>query len=81
MLRCAAEHARRTHPGLCLKTSALLLTLISVPTTTEPSNEDRAVTETLVEAVEILGIPVIDHSVFIDYAHSSFRERAYLLAV
>ncbi|MCG8480522.1 MAG: hypothetical protein MI724_15625 [Spirochaetales bacterium] len=55
--------------------------MISVPTTTEPSNEDRAVTETLVEAVEILGIPVIDHSVFIDYAHSSFRERAYLLAV
>ena len=44
----------------------------------EPSNEDRAVTETLVEAGDLLGIRVIDHVVFTHREHISFIERGYI---
>lgn len=41
----------------------------------QPSGEDRAVTETLVEAGDILGIRVLDHIVFSPREYYSFRER------
>lgn len=42
---------------------------------TEPSGEDRAVTETLVEAGDILGVRVLDHIIFAPRGHYSFREN------
>lgn len=45
---------------------------------TEPSGEDRAVTETLVEAGDILGVKVLDHIVFSTRGYYSFREREEL---
>lgn len=41
----------------------------------QPSGEDRAVTETLVEAGNILGIQVLDHIIFSPSGHYSFREH------
>ncbi|TVR69163.1 MAG: DNA repair protein RadC, partial [Spirochaetaceae bacterium] len=44
----------------------------------QPSGEDRAVTETLVEAGDILGIRVLDHIIFSPREYYSFREREEL---
>ncbi len=41
----------------------------------EPSGEDRAVTETLTEAGNILGIRLLDHIIFSPRSYYSFRER------
>ena len=40
-----------------------------------PSPEDRIVTERIVKAGEILGIPVLDHLIFSDEAYFSFKEH------
>ncbi|POR01656.1 hypothetical protein AU468_07800 [Alkalispirochaeta sphaeroplastigenens] len=42
---------------------------------TEPSAEDRAVTRTLIEAGDILGIRLLDHIVFSAQGYYSFREQ------
>lgn len=41
----------------------------------QPSGEDRAVTETLTEAGEILGIRLLDHIIFAPGTYYSFREN------
>ncbi len=41
----------------------------------EPSGEDRAVTETLLEAGQILGVRVLDHIIFAPGTYYSFREH------
>lgn len=43
-----------------------------------PSNEDRQLTERLVHAGELLGIPVLDHVVVADAGFSSLRELGWL---
>jgi DNA repair protein RadC len=44
----------------------------------EPSQEDRAITKQLVEAGEVLGIPVHDHIVIAGKSFTSFRERGWM---
>lgn len=44
----------------------------------QPSSEDRAVTETLMEAGDILGIRLLDHIIFSPREYYSFREREEL---
>lgn len=44
----------------------------------EPSAEDRAVTETLVEAGDILGVRLLDHIIIAPTGHYSFREHEAL---
>ena len=43
-----------------------------------PSQEDRHLTETLKQAGEIIGIPLIDHLIIGDGRHYSFREHGEL---
>ena len=47
---------------------------------TEPSKQDRAVTQRISEAGEILDIPLLDHIIFGGKAHFSFNE-SHLLSV
>lgn len=42
---------------------------------TEPSSEDREITERLKEAGKILGIPLLDHLVFSKHGYYSFLEH------
>ena len=44
----------------------------------EPSMEDRAITQRLVAAGEILGIRVLDHIVIGDPTYCSFKERGFM---
>lgn len=44
----------------------------------EPSQEDRSITRQLVEAGQILGIPVHDHVIVTDCEFTSFAERGWL---
>lgn len=45
---------------------------------TEPSSEDREITERLKEAGKILGIPLLDHLVFGKHGYYSFLEHGEL---
>lgn len=44
----------------------------------EPSRSDRALTERLVNAGELLGVEVLDHIIFGDGRHVSLKERSML---
>ena len=44
----------------------------------EPSREDVAVTRQLVEAGEVMGIPVHDHLIVTDHGHTSLAERGLI---
>ncbi len=44
----------------------------------EPSDEDRALTERLVEAGKILGIELLDHVIVTSTGHRSFKEKGLI---
>lgn len=72
-------HPREVFAGALTDRATAIIVAHNHPSgNVEPSNEDRAVTETLVEAGDLLGIRVIDHVVFTHREHISFIERGYI---
>ena len=64
-------------PAILEGSSAVVLSHNHPSGNTEPSREDRAVTDTLTEAVQLLGITVLDHIIYGDGTEeaTSIREH------
>ena len=72
-------HPREVFAGAIADRAAAVIVAHNHPSgNAEPSNEDRVVTETLMEAGDLLGIRVIDHVVFTRHEHISFIEHGYI---
>ena len=72
-------HPREVFAGAIADRAAAVIVAHNHPSgNAEPSNEDRVVTETLIEAGDLLGIRVIDHVVFTRHEHISFIEHGYI---
>ena len=72
-------HPREVFAGALADRAAAILVAHNHPSgNVEPSNEDRVVTETLIEAGDVLGIRVIDHIIFTTHTYHSFLESGKL---
>ena len=65
-------------PALTHATASLLIAHNHPSGDTEPSEDDLALTRRLVEASDILGIPILDHLILTGDSFYSFREHGHL---
>ncbi|MEG1914356.1 MAG: DNA repair protein RadC [Acidaminococcaceae bacterium] len=78
-LNASVVHPREVFAPAVLHHAAAILVAHNHPSgDPTPSKEDRVLTTTLVEAGQIMGIPLLDHIVIGDAAYFSFKEHAYL---
>ena len=78
-LTASLVHPREVfRPALREAAAALILVHNHPSGDPTPSAEDREVTRRLVEAGEILGIPVVDHVVVAERGYVSLREQGFL---
>jgi DNA repair protein RadC len=78
-LTASLVHPREVfRPALRAGAAALILVHNHPSGDPEPSPEDRAVTQRLAQAGELLGIPVLDHVVVAERGYRSFRDEGPL---
>lgn len=71
-------HPREVYgPALTLAATAIVVAHNHPSGDPTPSAEDRAVTERLRQAGELLGVPLLDHVVFGDVRYYSFADEAF----
>jgi DNA repair protein RadC len=76
-LTASLVHPREVfRPALRESAAALVLVHNHPSGDPTPSREDREITERLMQAGEILGIPVLDHVVVAERGYCSLRESA-----
>ena len=74
-LTASLVHPREVfRPALRESAAALVLVHNHPSGDPAPSAEDREVTDRLVRAVELLGVPVLDHVVVAERGYTSLRE-------
>lgn len=66
------------NPAVKRRASSLILTHQHPSHETEPSHEDIILTNRLVEAGKLLGIPIIDHIIFGGHQFMSFKEEGLI---
>ncbi len=75
-LNSSLVHPREVFRGAIVATCASIVVAHNHPSgNTEPSKEDIEVTQQLVEAGKIIGIPLLDHLIHADNTYTSFAER------
>ena len=78
-LNSSVVHPREVFAPAVLHHAAAILTAHNHPSgDPTPSKEDKALTNTLVQAGKYMGIPVLDHIIIGDARYFSFREHSYL---
>jgi len=78
-LTASLVHPREVFTGALLNKAAGIIVAHNHPTgETEPSREDRETTRRLVQAGELLGVPVLDHLVLGDGKYFSFKEKGLM---
>ncbi|MHB8581188.1 MAG: JAB domain-containing protein, partial [Ignavibacteriaceae bacterium] len=76
LLNSSLVDPRSVFKGAIIANAASLILCHNHPSgNLDPSNEDIAITKTLIESGKILGIQIFDHLVFADNAFTSFVER------
>jgi DNA repair protein RadC len=76
ILNNSLVHPREVFRGAIVASCASIVVAHNHPSgNTEPSREDIEVTQQLVEAGKILGIPLLDHVIHADNTYTSFAER------
>jgi DNA repair protein RadC len=79
-LTASLVHPREVfRPALRMGGAALILVHNHPSGDPEPSPEDRAVTQRLAQAGELLGIPVLDHVIVAERGYRSLRDEGPLL--
>ncbi len=75
-LNSSMVHPREVFRGAIVATCASIVVAHNHPSgNTEPSKEDIEVTQQLVDAGKIIGIPLLDHVIHADNTYTSFAER------
>ena len=78
-LNSPVVHPREVFAPAVLHHAAAILTAHNHPSgDPTPSKEDKALTNTLVQAGKYMGIPVLDHIIIGDARYFSFKEHSYL---
>ena len=78
-LNSSVVHPREVFAPAVLHHAAAILTAHNHPSgDPTPSKEDKALTNTLVQAGKYMGIPVLDHIIIGDARYFSFKEHSYL---
>jgi len=78
-LNASCVHPREVFKAAILTNAAAVIVGHNHPSGNPiPSHEDIALTERLVQAGELLGIPVLDHLVLGDQAYISLQERGLI---
>ena len=78
-LTASLVHPREVFRLAITESAAAVIVLHNHPSgNSEPSAEDIAVTQQLVNAGKLLGIPVLDHIIIAGEGYTSLRERGVL---
>ena len=78
-LNSSVVHPREVFAPAVLHHAAAILTAHNHPSgDPTPSKEDKALTNTLVQAGKYMGIPVLDHIIIGDARYFSFKEHSYM---
>ena len=79
LLNSSLTHPREVFRGAIVATAAAIIITHNHPSeSTEPSQEDISITKQIMEAGNIIGIPVHDHIIFAGDTYTSLAERGLL---
>ena len=79
ILNASLVHPREVFKAAILESAASVILLHNHPSgETQPSSDDRQITDRLVQAGKLLDIPVLDHIILSSRGYYSFREAGGL---
>ncbi len=79
LLNSSLTHPREVFRGAIVATCASIIIAHNHPSgNLEPSAEDLSITNQIVSAGKLLGIPVHDHIIFTDESYTSFAEKGLI---
>lgn len=78
-LNASIVHPREVMKTAVLSNAATIIVAHNHPSgICDPSREDIAITERLVEAGDVMGIPLLDHLIIGDGTYISLKEKGYI---